>query len=87
MTLHDGSLSENDWFSGHSGEVVNTTVKVHNGGHAEFNESFVLNKPGIFLNFLLLVFVLNFAIAVDMRVLRVGLEDSTMIGIDNQLGV
>ena len=47
LTLHDGTLSEDSWFSGHGGEVVCTTVKVHNGGHAEFNENFVLNKPGI----------------------------------------
>ena len=47
LTLHDGTLSKDSWFSSSEyNEVVSTTVKVHNGGHAEFNENFDLNKRG-----------------------------------------
>ena len=46
FTLHDGKLDENSWFESDAGEVVQTTVKSHSGGHAKYDEKFVLNKPG-----------------------------------------
>ena len=39
FTLHDGSFPN-------VGETVQTTVKSHSGGHADYNEAFKLNKPG-----------------------------------------
>ena len=46
FALHDGKLEENAWFSFEAGEVVQTTIKTHSGGHANYDEKFVLNKRG-----------------------------------------
>ena len=44
LTLHDGQYDEG---GAHRGESVKTKVKDNAGSNATFNETFVLNKPGV----------------------------------------
>ncbi len=43
LTLHDGQLDQGKH---HVGESVRTTTKNNSGGQANFDELFMLNKPG-----------------------------------------
>ena len=44
MTLHDGDF---DAGGPHRGETLKTTTKDNAGGNANWNEKFVINKPGV----------------------------------------
>ena len=80
FTLHDGTMDDTALFFTGRGEVVQTLVQPHAGGHAKFNEKFILNKPG---NFLFLfshlgagAAIYRACLAANMRVLRIRLEHS-----------
>ena len=70
---------------------MQTTVKSHSGGHAQFDEKFELNKPGLLLLCLIICHLLfgfaslTLSRSENMRVLRIGLEDSCLLG-DTHLG-